>query len=58
MTAKEKAKELIDKYDILESQNTYFQKTCTLICVEQILQSCKYQHILFWQEVKQELNNL
>lgn len=60
MTAKEKAKYLIDKYDIGESQNLYFQKICALICVDEILKKClkDVADAYYWQEVKQELNNL
>lgn len=64
MTAKEKAKELIDKYDIGESQNLYFQKICALICVDELIKECTVyrpspeSRFDYWQEVKQELNNL
>ena len=67
MTPKEKAKELIDKYYHLfsvELENTiadYEAKECALIAVDEILISIKLitmDEIIYWQEVKQEINNL
>lgn len=72
MTAKIKAKELIDKYDIGEIQNTFFQKTCALICVDEIIKStfskktyekweiitCDSLTTEYWEEVKQEIEKL
>jgi hypothetical protein len=73
MTPKEKAKELVDKYSTyvvmwsggieVETQNV---KQCTLIAVDEILNSLKscwdeegaLISYNYWDEVKQELNNL
>lgn len=67
MTAKEKAKELIDKYDetltYLESKSK--TKQCALIAVEEIISeicatSDKYfiiHRLAYYKEVKQEIEN-
>ena len=63
MTAKEKAKELVDKF--LNEQNNTEEiseaKQCALICVDEVLDAVisiadkKYE---FYTEVKQEINKL
>jgi hypothetical protein len=67
MNAKDKAKELVWKYlPILEgwkNEDSNKAKQCALIAVEEILQLhiWKYNSVelyKFWQEVKQEINNL
>ena len=67
MTPKEKAEELVDKfYKINEGVNLiYFEeaKQCALIAVDEILDMVKHTPIEFietdyWQEVKQEINEL
>ena len=72
MTAKEKAKELIDKYinlteecDCLEYMcvcfriSEYKAKQCALIAVNEILNLDIYQSDQwYWQEVKQEIEKL
>lgn len=74
MTAKEKAIELIEKYQsekIITYQRSAFSpieeyeltdneaKYCALIAVEEILDLDLFTHKLnYWQEVKQEINKL
>ena len=65
MTPKEKAKELFDKYwtligyKIEGSVGRLVIKQCALIAVDEILGFLSYQsHIKYWQEVKQEIENL
>ena len=65
MTPKEKAIELIDKfehetYSLIQGQ---LSKQCALIAVDEILDMVKHTPIEFietdyWQEVKQEIPNL
>lgn len=70
MTPKEKAQELVDKFNY-ESKHYLIldAKQCALIAVDEILKECckssekkdaKYQdeRINYWQQVKHELNNL
>ena len=52
MTPKEKAQELIDKYD---SILTYKSKQCALIAVEELIYETGNK---FWYDVKQEINKL
>ena len=69
MTAKEKAEELLNKFfDVEDSKGRsiiYFRldaKQCALIAVDEILNAIKPFGLLlgkdYWQEVKQELDNL
>jgi hypothetical protein len=74
MSAKDKAKELMDKYQYAvrfdESETQYFAnmhsvKECALIAVDEILKQCwDYRDIDlqasydYWQEVKQEIQLL
>ena len=74
MTAKEKAKELVDKfypratsYSLDRKNQNENAKQCSLIAVDEILKSVKkdsdytitYQLAKqYWQEVKQEIINL
>jgi hypothetical protein len=68
MTPKEKAKELIDKYEFVYIQNytSMFEvKQCALIAVDEILSLNVFEYtsdwsntIEYWQEVKQEIINL
>jgi hypothetical protein len=60
MTAKEKAKELINKYfkesDLLYEDLTWTQsKECALITVDECLHTCVESMIYYWKEVKQEI---
>ncbi len=71
MTPKEKAKELVEKYqfngdmidDVRMSEESAVE--CALICVDEILESLwnvghssSNNEIKYWQEVKQEINKL
>jgi hypothetical protein len=64
MTAKDKAKELFDKYYIVcqeyteEIQCSIQAKECALIAVDECLKTCVESMIYYWQEVKQEIENL
>ena len=69
MTPKEKAKELVDKYEFVYIQNytSMFEvKECALIAVNEILDIAYWEYMEsmgekekdYWQEVKQEINNL
>jgi len=76
MKAIEKAKELVDKFTITgnewynEDRDYAEAKQCALICVDEILEATKHEHINdkgtgldikfseYWQEVKQEINKL
>jgi hypothetical protein len=65
MTPKEKAFELVEKF-IKTNGNSFFAKDCAIIAVDEIIDTLKQipeslvipHHIKFWQEVKQELENL
>ena len=70
MTPKEKAQELTDKYRMFtEFSSIAAAKQCALIAVDEIileqcksseLKDAKYQdeRLHYWQEVKQEIENL
>jgi hypothetical protein len=66
MTAKEKAKELVFKFDDTMEFSTpqRFAKKCALVAVDEILDSLDYDYILFkqqseyWNNVKQEIEKL
>ena len=72
MNEKEKAKDLFDSYYycLLQSdvtQRTYWAKQCALIAVKQIIESNPIKtnsydygecNIMYWQEVRQEIENL
>ena len=62
MTPKEKAKELIDKYEFVYIQNytSMFEvKECALIAVDELLLLVTYQPTIdYWNEVKQEIEKL
>lgn len=73
MTPKEKAKELVDKYHKIHTINNYEAKQCALIAVYEVLENVNYffselekdglpnkfdDEIEYWNEVKQEINNL
>ena len=64
MKAKEKAKELIDKYQFVYIQNytSMFEvKQCALIAVDEIIDLVKHIDVDsedYWEEVKQEIINL
>ena len=65
MNAKDKARELVDKYFKTIQGHKYHYvneaaKQCALIAVNEMLK--EHYHLsergIFWQEVKQEINNL
>lgn len=71
MTAKEKAKELVERYERHLVCPTIYgsPKGCALIAVDEIISFCNYCPVLnkgkdtdviwgFWQEVKQEIEKL
>ncbi len=71
MTPKEKAIELIEKYrdvsisfvDSIEGtcdmrMNNEDAKECALIAVDEIIDECRAGMDWFWEEVKQEIQNL
>ncbi len=66
MTAKEKAKELVNKMvcNIPQHYDEYQQaKDCALICVEEIIESVTSDWVHdknkeYWQEVKKEIEKL
>jgi len=63
MTSKEKAEELVLKYLRIDNNtkewfNKYIAKQCALIAVDEILEHCYEVMKPFWQEVKQEIENL
>ena len=61
MTPKEKAKELVFKFDDTMEFSTpqRFAKQCALIAVDEILKAIGFSdNKFYWQEVKQELEKL
>ena len=59
MTAEEKAKDLIEKFNSIYSwDGVDLTKECALICVDEILEECLDIKESYWQEVKQEINKL
>ena len=65
MTAKEKAKELVEKYYAFIDFSEVYQpssksaKQCALICVDEIVFTLTDLQVLdYWQEVKQEIEKL
>jgi hypothetical protein len=70
MSAKEKAKELIEKYQKLDieiggqydgylTMKIHDAKQCALIAVDELLLLITYQPTIdYWNEVKQEINKL
>ena len=59
MTSKEKAEELALKYhNLWINGNSIMAKQCALIAVDEILEHCYQVMKPFWEEVKQEIENL
>jgi hypothetical protein len=68
MTPQEKAKQLVERYtNMAFNFNSYsYDKRCALIAVDEILdvdccdmsEAYFYNHIEYWQEVKQEIEKL
>jgi len=64
MTAKEKAKELVNKF-IQINGNSFFAKECTLLCVNEIIDAIDWhefetpnKQINFWLDVRKEINSM
>lgn len=59
MTARLKAKELVDKYHKIHAINNYEVKQCAIIAVDELINEAVYEkQYNYWQDVKQEINNL
>lgn len=60
MTPKEKAKELVYKFDDAMEFATpqRFAKKCALIAVDEIMKHNSFPTMDYWQEVKQEIEKL
>lgn len=68
MKPKEKAKELVDRYKFMEIANytSMFEvKQCALVAVDEIINSVVITDLtiaenqfIYWEEVKQEIENL
>jgi hypothetical protein len=74
MKAKDKAKELVDKYlnasfnckdcdmPFCESPCTMLDlreaKECALICADELIEYTDWQEVNYWQEVKEEIQKL
>ena len=65
MTPKEKAKELVNKFhtavldrDGTSAMNGFEAKQCALIAVDEILNILPLANRDYWQQVKQEIENL
>ena len=61
MTPKEKAQELVDKFEQLVNGKDENTKQCALICVDEILNGSRLFYIEdydYWKQVKQEIETL
>jgi hypothetical protein len=63
MTPKEKAKELIDKFNVVGLQQRAEAYQCAVIAVDEIIEwssqwSGLHNEISYWQEVKKEIEKL
>lgn len=59
MSPKEKAKELVDKYDeTLIYLPRFVAKQCALIAVNEILHTCVEARIYYWMDVRIEIEQL
>ena len=62
MTAKEKAQELVEKFNknekLFHSIDFYQAKQCALIAVDEILNVCKTYLSSYYLEVKKEIEKL
>ena len=57
MTPKEKAQELVDKYDFDHNEFDY-SKEYALIAVDEIIDNVHNSQVPYWIEVNREINNL
>jgi len=55
MTPKEKAEELVNKFDLPSGLMSIERKQCALIAVDEIILYCNQYEWEYWQEVKQEI---
>ena len=72
MTSKEKAKELVDKYDLMQTYLEYFSlenaKLCALIAVDEMIKTDMLidedtyvmtpSYLQYWLQVKREIEKL
>lgn len=61
MSAKEKAKQLIERFDIAMEYSTpkRYAKECALVAIDEIINcSCVYPEIKYFFEVKEEIEKL
>ncbi len=62
MTPKEKAEELVDKFNLPSGLMSIERKQCALIAIDEVIDNIEddYMHyeLDWWQEVKQEINKL
>lgn len=68
MTPKEKAEKLLHKYRMLfmnegkdygeEILVSILAKQCALIALDEMINNAGFMYVKYWQEVKQEINNL
>jgi hypothetical protein len=67
MEAKEKAKELVDKFSNVALLDSYEAKQCALIAVDEIIENLVelsngvftfIHNVEYWQEVKREIEKL
>lgn len=62
MKPKEKAEELVWKYSralqLWDEENSLKAIQCALIAVDECLNTCVENMIYYWQEVKQEVENM
>lgn len=63
MNAKEKAKELVDKFSVVSLQQREEGIACAIIAVDEIMKNYQVQYkycvtLQFWNEVKKEIEKL
>jgi hypothetical protein len=73
MTPQEKAKELVDKFYLVNSESVELEtgeydlvlsldardaKQCALLAVDEVLKECSWELTGYWMSVKQEIENL
>lgn len=58
MTPKEKAEELVNKFDGVGLHMRYEAIACALIAVDEIVLHCNQYEWKYWNEVKQEIVKL
>ena len=57
-TPKEKAKELVQRFEDELMTTTDEAKQCALICVQELMIECEFIRESYWYEVKQEIDKL